>query len=171
MGLMTGEGDTDPWWREVLTQVHVTPQPVRGEAYLTLILEGTKDTLGHAAERESDMYERPLLYICPKQSMQRYIVEPALRLGFGNDGFATSTDRTGREIWVIKRPPLVTIVDAPETGAPITRVIYTFIFRNPGKVSLMPVLQCCHRFRVLFQPQGHDCYAKFEISPNLVGLL
>ena len=100
--------------------------------------------------------------------MKRYLLEPALRLGFGDEGFATSTDRTGREIWVIKRPPLVSLVE--QEGSRL-KVIYTFIFKNPGKVTLMPVLQCCHRFRVLFQPHGHDCYAKFSIAPSLVELI
>lgn len=178
VGMVTSSDGTDPWWREVLTQMHVTPQPIRGEAHLTLVLEGSKDTLGAAAERSADMYERPLLYFCPKVGMKRMVIEPALRLGFGAEGqgWATSTDRDGREIWVIKRPPLVTMQVSGDTvsggsAEKLLRVIYTFIFRNPGKVTLMPVLQCCCKFRVLFQPHGHDCYAKFEVSSSLVNLL
>ena len=35
VGMVTSSDGTDPWWREVLTQMHVTPQPIRGEAHLS----------------------------------------------------------------------------------------------------------------------------------------
>jgi hypothetical protein len=71
--------DSDSWWREHLTCMHVTPSPIRGEAHLTLVLEGTRESLGHATNRDCDMYERPLLFFCPKSAVQRFALEPALR--------------------------------------------------------------------------------------------
>ena len=146
-----------------------------------MVLEGTRDALGLAADRKSDIYERPLLYFCPKKGMQRLALEPALRLGFGpqGEGYDSSTDRGGREIWVIKRPPLVSEMDvtqpvsaAGSKSSQKIRILYTYIFRNPGSVALMPVLQMCHRFRILFQPiDGKDTYAKFEVTPKLLELM
>jgi len=173
--------ESDAWWREHLTMVHVTPQPIKGEAHLTLVLEGTSDSLGIATDRHRDIYERPLLIFCPKGPMQRFTLEPALRLGFGpmGEGYTTSTDRFGREIWVIRRPPLVTEeLVAPEPGAPPfkhgaqpMRVLFTYLFRNPGSVTVMPVLQACRRFRIVFQPVAADVYAKFEVQPRVLDML
>jgi len=182
--------DTDPWWREHLVMVHVTPQPIRGEAHLTLVLEGTRETLGASSclDRSADVYERPLIYFCPKpHDVKWLLLEPALRMGFGKEGegYEVTKDRHGRDIWVIKRPPLVTeeeITTANGSGKKSTvRVLFTYVFRNPGAAMLMPVLRCCSKFRVLFQtssaaetPEGGDgrteVYAKFEIQPAFVNL-
>jgi hypothetical protein len=180
--------DTDPWWREHLVMVHVTPQPIRGEAHLTLVLEGTREALGGSCvDHGADMYERPLIYFCPKSNdMKWLLLEPALRMGFGKEGegYETTKDRYGRDIWVIKRPPIVTeeVVKAAGSGGggEVVRVLFTYVFRNPGAAMLMPVLRCCSKFRVLFQaePSGGsdvngrtEVYAKFEIQPALIDLL
>ena len=176
--LRSGPGETDPWWREHLTYMHLTPNPIRGWVHLTLVLEGTRETLGSACDRSGDCFERPLLYFSPKKSMHRMVLEPALRLGFGaeGEGYESTVDQNGREIWVIKRPPFVSEEIVPNViavdGKPLVRVLYTFVFRNPGSVTLVPVLQFCSRFRILFQPHGsEERYGKFEIQPSLVDLL
>lgn len=176
--LRSGPGETDPWWREHLMFMHLTPNPIQGWVHLTLVLEGTRETLGSACDRSGDCFERPLLYFSPKKSMHRIVLEPALRLGFGaeGEGYESTVDQSGREIWVIKRPPFVSEEVVPDViavdGKPLVRVLYTFVFRNPGSVTLVPVLQFCSRFRILFQPHGsEERYAKFEIQPSLVDLL
>ena len=154
------------------------------------------------------MYRRPLLFFAPKRWVQRQVLSPALNLGFGpeGEGYVRDKDRDGREIWVIKRPPMVTssavkdndhvlaaasfdsdlgqgVGRAPQSrtgnenrggsgvqageaeadagadvggGAAAEReadrvhdVYFTYIFRNPGTASLLPVLQVhtrSHRF-------------------------
>jgi hypothetical protein len=99
--------------------MHLTPNPIQGWVHLTLVLEGTRETLGSACDRSGDCFERPLLYFSPKKSMHRIVLEPALRLGFGaeGEGYESTVDQSGREIWVIKRPPFVSEEVVPDVIA------------------------------------------------------
>jgi hypothetical protein len=179
----------DPWWREHLVQMHITPQLVSSEAHLTLVLEGSRESLGVASDKNADMYERPLLYFCPSKckGMQRQALETSMRLGFGveGEGYATTKDRDDRDILVVKRPPLVAEEDlnhdnhstpstaaAQSSSATHIRLLYTFVLRNPGRCIFMPALQRnCRRFRILFQPATTEVYAKFELQPAMADLL
>ena len=128
-----------------------------------------------------DVFERPLLYFHPKRKWQRRFLEPALRKGFGpkDQGFVVTQDNMGRDMWVVLRPPFVTeeptsVGPAGNTGsdeAPTVRLLYTYVFRNPGKLALRHALKYSNRFRIVFRPNRDDVYVKFQIQPALAALV
>jgi hypothetical protein len=182
--MLTGEGttddapppppETDAWWQQHLIQIHVTPHPSSGreEAHLTFVLEGTRQALGNACRRETSVHKRPLLYFHPKRNWKKHVLEQALRSGFGpeDEGYATRQDRHGRDMWVILRPPFVAEEAIKDSEPQTMRVVFTYIFRNPGQGILKSVLRCSSRFRVLFQAHEREEYCKFEIQPPLADL-
>mmetsp|Transcript_50014 Transcript_50014/g.98813 ORF Transcript_50014/g.98813 Transcript_50014/m.98813 type:complete len:442 (+) Transcript_50014:103-1428(+) len=165
--------ETDPWWQEHLVQMHITSSLSDTKATLTLVLEGTRERLGNACRGETRVYKRPLFYFHPKRNWKRPILEHALCKGFGpeGEGYTTTKDRHGQDIKVILRPPFVAEEEIPASEPPAVRVLFTYVFRNPGRGVLKSTLRFCSRFRVLFQAHEREEYGKFEIKPALAGLL
>jgi hypothetical protein len=167
------EEGADAWWNDHLVQIHLSPQPSSSEAHFTLVLEGTRESLGYSTGRSAGIFERPLLYFHPKRQWQRRFLEPALRKGFGpkGEGFTVTQDKDRRDIWVVLRPPFVTEEDITRSGQIKLRLLYTYVFRNPGRLALRSALKYSSRFRILFRPDQDEVYVKFQIQHALATLI